>query len=138
MCDCVVNVVGVLFVVVVFFFKQKTAYEMRISDGSSDVCSSDLTAVGPLRSAPNPAVAFIDLQLTNTGSTPLDALSGEGAAITVAQNGVVVGQSLPRSEGRRVGKECVRTCQSRWSTYHTKKQHIQTIVLDIDRVHMLY
>src|SRR3546814_4077402 len=28
--------------VVVFFFKQKTAYEMRISDGSSDVCSSDL------------------------------------------------------------------------------------------------
>src|SRR3546814_10004718 len=29
-----------------FFFKQKTAYEMRISDWSSDVCSSDLTAVG--------------------------------------------------------------------------------------------
>src|SRR3546814_4904052 len=28
--------------VVVFFFKQKTAYEMRISDWSSDVCSSDL------------------------------------------------------------------------------------------------
>src|SRR3546814_2405929 len=27
-----------------FFFKQKTAYEMRISDWSSDVCSSDLTA----------------------------------------------------------------------------------------------
>src|SRR3546814_1420513 len=30
----------------VFFFKQKTAYEMRISDWSSDVCSSDLLAVG--------------------------------------------------------------------------------------------
>src|SRR3546814_11949075 len=29
-----------------FFFKQKTAYEMRISDWSSDVCSSDLHAVG--------------------------------------------------------------------------------------------
>src|SRR3546814_9186125 len=29
-------------VCVVFFFKQKTAYEMRISDWSSDVCSSDL------------------------------------------------------------------------------------------------
>src|SRR3546814_4295343 len=29
----------------VFFFKQKTAYEMRISDWSSDVCSSDLYAV---------------------------------------------------------------------------------------------
>src|SRR3546814_7350136 len=31
-----------LFVLVFFFFKQKTAYEMRISDWSSDVCSSDL------------------------------------------------------------------------------------------------
>src|SRR3546814_18828922 len=30
-----------------FFFKQKTAYEMRISDWSSDVCSSDLLARGP-------------------------------------------------------------------------------------------
>src|SRR3546814_1362187 len=30
------------FLVVIFFFKQKTAYEMRISDWSSDVCSSDL------------------------------------------------------------------------------------------------
>src|SRR3546814_11273808 len=30
----------------VFFFKQKTAYEMRISDWSSDVCSSDLLIVG--------------------------------------------------------------------------------------------
>src|SRR3546814_2649567 len=31
---------------VLFFFKQKTAYEMRISDWSSDVCSSDLTIAG--------------------------------------------------------------------------------------------
>src|SRR3546814_6911911 len=33
-----------IFVVFLFFFKQKTAYEMRISDWSSDVCSSDLVA----------------------------------------------------------------------------------------------
>src|SRR3546814_20269056 len=33
-------------VIVVFFFKQKTAYEMRISDWSSDVCSSDLRKIG--------------------------------------------------------------------------------------------
>src|SRR3546814_14335275 len=37
---CLVYVLSVMFVV--FFFKQKTAYEMRISDWSSDVCSSDL------------------------------------------------------------------------------------------------
>src|SRR3546814_1846684 len=32
-----------------FFFKQKTAYEMRISDWSSDVCSSDLATIGRIR-----------------------------------------------------------------------------------------
>src|SRR3546814_3931460 len=37
---CVNSVVYLLF----FFFKQKTAYEVRISDWSSDVCSSDLSA----------------------------------------------------------------------------------------------
>src|SRR3546814_3871580 len=36
--------VGILFLFLFFFFKQKTAYEMRISDWSSDVCSSDLLA----------------------------------------------------------------------------------------------
>src|SRR3546814_8624178 len=36
-----------MFVVYFFFFKQKTAYEMRISDWSSDVCSSDLAAARP-------------------------------------------------------------------------------------------
>src|SRR3546814_5980461 len=38
--------VKVVLIVTVFFFKQKTAYEMRISDWSSDVCSSDLTGAG--------------------------------------------------------------------------------------------
>src|SRR3546814_1479956 len=38
-----------LLYVVFFFFKQKTAYEMRISDWSSDVCSSDLADFWPLR-----------------------------------------------------------------------------------------
>src|SRR3546814_10538951 len=38
------NVCLVMYVCLFFFFKQKTAYEMRISDWSSDVCSSDLLA----------------------------------------------------------------------------------------------
>src|SRR3546814_6448756 len=37
-----------------FFFKQKTAYEMRISDWSSDVCSSDLIFRPPVRRPPAP------------------------------------------------------------------------------------
>src|SRR3546814_1757034 len=43
--------------VLFFFFKQKTAYEMRISDWSSDVCSSDLLASGqPLEPCAQPRV----------------------------------------------------------------------------------
>src|SRR3546814_17764761 len=42
--SCFVLVSSVFFF---FFFKQKTAYEMRISDWSSDVCSSDLLGAGP-------------------------------------------------------------------------------------------
>src|SRR3546814_5951866 len=41
--DCMSYVIGFVF----FFFKQKTAYEMRISDWSSDVCSSDLVVHHP-------------------------------------------------------------------------------------------
>src|SRR3546814_3011479 len=39
-----------------FFFKQKTAYELRISDWSSDVCSSDLRAIGHLKTVADRAV----------------------------------------------------------------------------------
>src|SRR3546814_3648071 len=48
-CSCVHSLLCYLlvseFCVFIFFFKQKTAYEMRISDWSSDVCSSDLLDV---------------------------------------------------------------------------------------------
>src|SRR3546814_3133769 len=43
----VVSMIVYLFCLFVFFFKQKTAYEMRISDWSSDVCSSDLMTWSP-------------------------------------------------------------------------------------------
>src|SRR3546814_6747110 len=46
MCDSECGNVGALEEVECFFFKQKTAYEMRISDWSSDVCSSDLATSG--------------------------------------------------------------------------------------------
>src|SRR3546814_5606940 len=53
------------FVVVFFFFKQKTAYEMRISDWSSDVCSSDLVGVEAMR-----------FQETSNGLVPMFRHSG--------------------------------------------------------------
>src|SRR3546814_3952965 len=73
-----------------FFFKQKTAYEMRISDWSSDVCSADL---GQRR----------------RGAEPAPGLAGARRQAPARK---------PRSEERRVGKECVSTCRSRWSPYH--------------------
>src|SRR3546814_1783981 len=48
---------------VVFFFKQKTAYEMRISDWSSDVCSSDLPAIEGVN------VMFADKMLQQVGAS---------------------------------------------------------------------
>src|SRR3546814_10580353 len=45
---------------VVFFFKQKTAYELRISDWSSDVCSSDLIAKAPM--TPEDALRRVGLE----------------------------------------------------------------------------
>src|SRR3546814_11327666 len=38
---------------------------------------------------------------------------------------------VPRSEERRVGKECVSTCRSRWSPYHYKKKNTQTTLLTL-------
>src|SRR3546814_14991308 len=45
-----------------FFFKQKTAYEMRISDWSSDVCSSDLDEIALGRAIQHLAVGIHDLK----------------------------------------------------------------------------
>src|SRR6056297_3043385 len=74
--------------VLFFFFKQKTAYEILRSNWSSDVCSSDLR----------------------------DRAMLELMGYAGFRSGEVL--NLKRSEERRVGKECVSTCRSRWSPYH--------------------
>src|SRR3546814_5939437 len=105
--------------VLFFFFKQKTSYEMRISGWSSDVCSSDLRR-----------------QLIGLGAAGLAALSLPGAAAAMMAQGFTHGVASGyhrdcavqtagriafvaaepgRSEERRVGKECVSTCRYRWS-----------------------
>src|SRR3546814_5200601 len=96
-----------------FFFKQKTAYEMRISDWSSDVCSSDLP---PWTSAPSWSP---EQQRTAYESAFPKALwrHRQRAPLCVSP-GAGCGGVHRRSEERRVGKECVSTCRSRWSPYH--------------------
>src|SRR3546814_2976770 len=97
---------------VFFFFKQKTAYEMRISDWSSDVCSSDLSLPGTAGSA-FAACGFLpdwNHGLSERHAAKRKYLTMDSLA---ARN-----SGLRRSEERRVGKECVSTCRSRWAPYH--------------------
>src|SRR3546814_3233880 len=102
-----------------FFFKQKTAYEMRISDWSSDVCSSDLADAGRRADGglPRDATLVADRGAGGGGDGARFACgrSRETARRAAAPAGY---RPSRRSEERRVGKECVSTCRSRWSPYH--------------------
>src|SRR3546814_18888134 len=96
---------------------------MRISDWSSDVCSSDLGDQRIRRSA-----QFVELRLPGRAlqiddDAALVAVEAGEIGIVLADEmrarlaGDIAGRGLDRSEERRVGKECVSTCRSRWSPY---------------------
>src|SRR3546814_15909501 len=105
---------------------------MRISDWSSDVCSSDLNK--PLTILPL-AAAFALSACATTAGAPLpdgsDVALGQKAyvdgppvqPVEVAEdsrcpmNARCVWAGRVRSDERRVGEECVTTCSSRWSPY---------------------
>src|SRR3546814_16701179 len=110
---------------------------MRISDWSSDVCSSDLRCsvfhVADLQAASvwhegeigSQALLNVNLnscfwRLILNRQADLEDLASFDA--TLYQNLKWLSQNDGRSEERRVGKECVSTCRSRWSQYHYKKK----------------
>src|SRR3546814_7096809 len=100
-----------------FCFKQKTAYEMRISDWSSDVCSSDLIA----RDAEERLGVDRRLRVAQQRRRDRNRVADDRFAVTLGFRAVNQGAGVAadqRSEERRVGKECVSTCRSRWSPYH--------------------
>src|SRR3546814_18867930 len=111
------------------FFKQKTAYEMRISDWSSDVCSSDLeNAVRDhfdhyLSDHMERGKALLAYVLDRMDER-LKRKQEKKVKRKTATNSRKL--RLPSSEERRVGKECVRTCRSRWAPYHIKKNKKKT------------
>src|SRR3546814_19471729 len=104
---------------------------MRISDWSSDVCSSDLphrTANAlefrcALQLRPLARIAVVTAALKPLDRCPADD-GFKGRALDLDPVKVLLGLAVDtdfhglRSEERRVGKECVSTCSSRWSTYH--------------------
>src|SRR3546814_8468201 len=115
------------YLISVFFFKQKTAYEMRISDWSSDVCSSDLpgkttgialTDHGSLVYRPNsePVPYEQRWQFWVRTRERMRQRRQEQDERRAREDMDI------RSEERRVGQECVSTCRSRWSPYHYKKK----------------
>src|SRR3546814_10596960 len=100
---------------VVFFFKQKTAYEMRISDWSSDVCSSDLNRMKSL--LPIVFVAVLSGCAAIKPGEPA-VVKTDAVRLGLQDSAIAWPTEQWRSEERRVGKECVSTCRSRWSPYH--------------------
>src|SRR3546814_19208413 len=103
---------------------------MRISDWSSDVCSSDLEAILSndadhiehfLRSVDAAAVyANTSTAFTDGAQFGLGAEIGISTQKLHARGPMGLDELTSRSEERRVGKECVSTCRSRWSPYHSK------------------
>src|SRR3546814_11310430 len=118
-----------MFVFLFFFCKQKTAYEMRISDWSSDVCSSDLEGYSFVRREQLQRYAVIQMDVRGRD---VDSFVQAAEAAIDQQMELPTGywiewggafENQQRSEERRVGKECVSTCRSRWSPYHSKKNN---------------
>src|SRR3546814_15425838 len=104
---------------------------MRISDWSSDVCSSDLDhkivrAIEPVfAQGADQQIDRVDTGLLQQEIGVLefgiDTDPSPGFGLLGAQQSddlVERGNLIERSEERRVGKECVSTCRSRWSPYH--------------------
>src|SRR3546814_5519814 len=109
-----------------FFFKQKTAYEMRISDWSSDVCSSDLVHASYANAAnrvldkePGMTIGVAQLRPESRGSIHIKSPNPlDGPAIRPNFLDAAADRDSLSSEERRVGKECVSTCSSGWSPDH--------------------
>src|SRR3546814_17987054 len=96
---------------------------MRISDWSSDVCSSDLSRQGRRFKA----AWFVPAE--NTDQCSASSLSAMVLCTFSVGSVAVANILLSRSEERRVGKECVSTCRSRWSPSHYKNKEIHSVEL---------
>src|SRR3546814_14789048 len=114
---------------------------MRISDWSSDVCSSDLASrvlrprhdrlrsgCGVIRQSHPMTNLYSLLQQhfpADRASTVLETPAGRRMSYADLEAGAgrLARLLVDRSEERRVGKECVSTCRSRWSPYHYKKKN---------------
>src|SRR3546814_15207864 len=96
---------------------------MRISDWSSDVCSSDLSFATTQRDKRIDSGPATLQSVPVAGGKPSDERAGEGDGRPPPPKEQPPRNLSGRSEERRVGTECVSTCRSRWSPYHKKKNN---------------
>src|SRR3546814_1429154 len=104
---------------VCFFFKQKTAYEMRISDWSSDVCSSDLSAVQnwEMSFAPHEAQAEF---YAKPDPLSCSAFNPGGAKVESVEGGWMLAGRWRYSSG---------VCHADWALLGAKVEQIQAPIL---------
>src|SRR3546814_8552231 len=117
---------------ILFFCKRKTAYVWRSSDWSSDVCSSDLPYRSAVRAPRQPRNVLVQgLQVESAPDVAPDVLDGRRREISHPRPGLrlvqcreeLIGVLHPqrleahmRTQERRIGKQCVIACRSRWAT----------------------
>src|SRR3546814_13842120 len=127
---------------IVFFFKQKTAYEMRISDWSSDVCSSDLPAQRAEAQALRRRQDWQMIQWNRAATAQPD--NGAAQFVRLLRDPAVLRErdlfervlavaGIPpdqpagrvmRAAARRGGTEVVCTCRIRWVREYSKQTNI--------------
>src|SRR3546814_5377068 len=101
----------------IFVFKHNTAYEMRISDWNSNVCSSDLIRLHRRTIPDRLWLAVLHLRKL---LVPIKQGIGWDDRSDITQNGGLghpifsVHTKMPRSEEPRVGQESAKTWRSRW------------------------
>src|SRR3546814_20850718 len=94
---------------------------MRISDWSSDVCSSDLIGTDDTVTIRVPTPEIGNGAMTQVAMNVAEELQCDWSRVRVESGSILRNQiengvySSGRPEKRRVGKACVRTCRSRWS-----------------------
>src|SRR3546814_18773150 len=122
----------------VFCFKQKTSYEMRIIDWSSDVCSSDLIGqltlegkvdgAAPCRFRRDRVVGLQAPQIVPQADSGTEPDRHAGNLQAVDKAGLeVVAHHAGRSEEGRVWKECVSTCRSRGAQSDETKNTLSSL-----------
>src|SRR3546814_20045424 len=116
----------------IVFCKQKTAYELRVCDWSSDVCSADLIGASfgrqwsavrnEGRIASRPRIIGTEQTWITEAVIHQPQIISAGRDVVARMVRIVSEPEPPthvgRSEERRVGTECVSTCRSRWSRAH--------------------